>query len=173
MFVSPTQINAQLPFQMSGSGTVVLHTPGGVSDGLNITVMPAAPSVFRSGTAGPNTGIPTLVRATNQEIVTPSNPIHPEDHVTIYLTGMGDTAPAVDSGAMAPADPLSLAVIQPTVTLGGVQLNVEFAGLTPGFAGVYQINVAVPFKGVPTGFDIPLVISQGGQATTLSVRVVN
>jgi uncharacterized protein (TIGR03437 family) len=140
---------------------------------LNITVLPAAPSVFHSGTAGPNTGIPTIIRATNQELVTPSNPIHLDDRITIYLTGMGDTSPAVDSGTLAPVDPLSKAIIQPAVTLGGVTLPVEFAGLTPGLAGVYQINAVVPFKGVPTGFEIPLTINQGGQATTILVRVVN
>jgi uncharacterized protein (TIGR03437 family) len=173
MFVSPTQINAQLPFQISGTATMVLHTPGGVSDALNVTILPAAPSVFRSGTAGPETGIPTIVRASNHDLVTPSNPVHFEDRLTIYLTGMGDTSPAVDSGAASPFDPLARAVIAPTVTLGGVSLPVEFAGLTPSLAGVYQINVLVPFKGVPTGFEIPLTISQGGQATTIPVRVVN
>jgi uncharacterized protein (TIGR03437 family) len=129
--------------------------------------------VFRSGTAGPETGIPTIVRASNHDLVTPSNPVHFEDHLIIYLTGMGDTSPAVDSGAASPFDPLARAVIAPTVTLGGVSLPVEFAGLTPSLAGVYQINVLVPFKGVPTGFEIPLTISQGGQATTIPVRVVN
>jgi hypothetical protein len=39
--------------------------------------------------------------------------------------------------------------------------------------GVYQINAKVPLKGVPVGFSIPLVISQGGSSTTLMVRVVD
>jgi len=64
-------------------------------------------------------------------------------------------------------------LVQPVVTLGGVALPVEYAGLTPGTVGVYQINVIVPFKGVPTGFEIPLTVSQGGNSTTIPVRVVN
>jgi uncharacterized protein (TIGR03437 family) len=172
-FASPTQINAQLPFQVSGNADVVLRTPGGVSDALHITIFPAAPSVFRTGSAGPVTGLPLITRASNGDLVTPSNPVHPSDRLTIYLTGMGQTSPEVPTGAPAPSDPLSSALLPATVSLGGTQLFVEYAGLTPGGVGVYQINATVPFKGVPTGFDIPLVISQGGQSTTVLVRVVN
>jgi uncharacterized protein (TIGR03437 family) len=173
VFVSATQINAQLPFQISGNADVVLRTPGGISDALRITISPAAPSVFRSGTAGPLNGIPTVVRDSNRELVTVSNPIHPSDHITIYLTGLGQTLPEIPAGAPSPSDPLSTTLLPATVNLGGVSLFVDFTGLTPGEVGVYQINASVPFKGVPTGFDIPLTISQGGASTTLLVRVVN
>ena len=172
-FVSPTQINAQLPYQMNGNVAVVLHTPGGVSNALNLTILPTAPAVFRSGTAGPMAGIPTVVRANNDDLVTNSNPVHLSDRLTVYLTGMGQTSPKVEAGAPAPFETLAAVTVMPTVTLGGVQLPVEFAGLTPGMAGVYQINLLVPFKGVPTGFDIPLVITQGGTSTSIPVRVVN
>jgi uncharacterized protein (TIGR03437 family) len=173
IYVSPTQINAQLPFQMSGNANIVLKTPGGSSDALRTTVLPTAPAVFLSGTAGPVTGIPVIFRSTNGELVTPSNPIHPSDHISIYLTGMGQTMPAVPSGAPAPSDPLSLVLAQPTITLGGVNLPIEYAGLTPGSVGVYQINAAIPFKGLPEGFQIPLTITQGGMTNTTLVRVVN
>jgi uncharacterized protein (TIGR03437 family) len=173
VFVSPTQINAQLPFQINGNTDVVLRTPGGTSDALRITILPAAPAVFRSGTAGPVTDIPTIVRAGNNALATASNPIHPNDRITIYLTGMGQTLPEVAAGAAAPSAPLSYAKLPVTVTIGGTSLFVDYAGLAPGMVGVYQINALVPFKGVPTGFDIPLTISQGGAATTIPVRIVN
>jgi len=172
-FVSPTQINAQLPFQVDGNAEIVLRTPGGISDALRFTILPTAPSVFRSGVAGPQTGLPAVFRATNNDLSTISNPIHPDDRITIYLTGLGRTSPEVPTGSAATADPLANALVPPTVTLGGVPLFVEFAGLTPGFAGVYQINARVPFRGIPTGFEIPLTIVQGGFSTTVLVRVVN
>jgi uncharacterized protein (TIGR03437 family) len=172
-FVSPTQINAQLPFQVSGNTDIVLRTPGGTSDALRIVIQPAAPAVFRSGSAGPATDIPTIVRSTNNALVTNSNPVHPNDRITIYLTGMGLTLPEVAAGAPAPSEPLSSALLSPTVTLGGTGLFIDFAGLAPGMVGVYQINALVPFKGVPLGFDIPLTINQGGGTTTIPVRVVN
>jgi uncharacterized protein (TIGR03437 family) len=105
-------------------------------------------------------------------LVTPTNPLHANDIVSVYLTGMGATVPAVDAGLPAPVSPLAWTTVQPTLTLGGHQRNVSYAGLAPGNVGVYQINATVPY-GVPEGLSIPLVIDQGSGATQLNVRVVN
>jgi uncharacterized protein (TIGR03437 family) len=156
---------------VDGSATMTLHTPGGVSDNYYLSIQPAAPSIFRSGSAGPETGLATVVRADNNQLITPTNPIHPNDTVVIYATGLGRTNPAVDSGQPAPSSPLPYAIIPATVTLGGVNLNVLYAGLVPGEVGVYQINASVP-GGVPQGMEVPLVVNQGGSSTTLNVRVV-
>lgn len=172
LFVSTSQINAQLPFNVSGNATLTIHTPGGISDNYLFTVQPTAPSVFQTGTAGPETGLATIVRADNSQLVTPTNPLHPNDTVIIFLTGMGQTTPVVTTGMPSPTSPLAVANTAPIVTLGGAPLNVSFAGLVPGEVGVYQINASVPL-GVPQGLTIPLVISQGGGSTTLNVRVVN
>jgi uncharacterized protein (TIGR03437 family) len=171
LFVSTGQINGQLPFNVDGNATMTLHTPGGVSDNFNFSVLPTAPSVFRSGIAGPMTGLATVVRADDGELVTPTNPIHYNDTIVIYATGLGRTSPAVDSGVPAPTDQLSSAVVPLSVTLGGRDLTVLFAGLAPGGVGLYQINATVP-GGITQGLEIPLVITQGGNSTTLSVRVV-
>ena len=171
LFVSSTQINGQLPFSVDGNASMTLRTPGGVSDNFNFTILPAAPSIFRTGSAGPLTGLATVTRAVNNELVTATNPVHPKDSLTIYATGLGRTSPPVDSGLAAPSDPLTSAVIVPQITLGGMPLDLQYAGLAPGYVGVYQINVTVPGN-VPLGLDIPLVINQGSSATSLSVRVV-
>jgi uncharacterized protein (TIGR03437 family) len=171
LFVSSQQINGQLPFNVDGNATMVLRTPGGISNNFYFTILPAAPSIFRTGTAGPAVGLATVTRADNNELITPTNPIHPGDGIIIWATGLGRTSPPVDSGLPAPAAPLATAVIAPDVTLGGVSLEVTYAGLVPGEVGVYQINASVPGK-VPLGMEIPLVVSQGGVSTTLSVRVV-
>ena len=171
LFVSPSQINAQMPFQADGNVTLILRTPGGVSDNFNLSVLPGAPSVFRSGTAGPDTGIPTMLRDRNGELVTQSNPVHWSDVITIYLTGLGRTSPAVETGVPAPGDPPASVLVMPSVTLGGVPLQVNFAGLAPGQVGVYQINATVP-RNVPLGMSVPLTISQSASSTVLQVRVV-
>lgn len=164
--ISPAQINAQLPFLLAGDATMTLRSPAGVSNNLTFTVFAAAPSVFRTAAA-----IPTVVRALNGELVTPSNPVHPEDWLVIYATGLGVTTPLVDAGQPAPFDPLASALIRPEVTLGGEPLGVAYAGLVPGQVGVYQINVFVPYW-VPLGWQMPLTISQAGSTTSLGVRVV-
>jgi uncharacterized protein (TIGR03437 family) len=171
LFVSSSQINGQLPFNVDGNAQMTLRTPGGISDNFNFSILPAAPSVFRTGTAGPDTGLATITRSDNGQFITPTNPLHYGDSITIWATGLGRTNPPIDTGVAAPSDPLAGAVIPPTVTLGGAALRVDYAGLVPGSVGLYQINATVP-AGAPQGLDIPLVVNQGGSSTTLSVRVV-
>ena len=172
VFVSSSQINAQLPYTAAGSVGLTLYTPGGISDTFYINVASTAPAVFRSGTAGPLTGLATVVRAANNQLATPANPVRRGDVLVIYLTGLGATAPAVTEGEAAPASPLAVAVEQPLVTLGGKNLPVEYAGLTPRLAGVYQINVRVT-DDVPAGLNVPLRIEQSSGSTAVELRVVH
>lgn len=172
LFVSPQQVNAQLPFNMAGNVTMSIHTPAGISNNYNFVVQGTAPAVFLSGTAGPETGLATIFRADNGQLVTPTNPLHPGDTVIIYLTGMGPTSPGIAAGQAAPLSPLSWVTQSPTISLGGSNLNVLYAGLVPSYvSGLYQINATVP-QAATQGDSVPLVISQGGGATTLNVRVV-
>jgi uncharacterized protein (TIGR03437 family) len=172
IMISPTQINGQLPFEVSGTGTMILRTPAGVSNTFTFPIDPTAPAAFLVNVPNWNTRMPTVTHAADGELVTPSYPIHLDEWLVIYVTGMGVTSPTVASGAGSPLDPLAQPVAAPIVFLDGAQLPVEFAGLVPGEVGVYQINVQVPFKGVRTGMQIPLTITQGGYTLTLSVRVV-
>jgi uncharacterized protein (TIGR03437 family) len=166
LFVSDTQINAQLPFNIEGSSQMVLRTPGGVSDNLNFTILPTAPSVFRSS------GGATVVRAANNAVVSDNNPVLAGDELVIYATGLGRTSPAVDTGAAAPSSPLAAAMTQPSVTLSGLPLRVDYAGLTPGGVGVYQINVRVPGS-LAAGSNLPMTIQQGGSSTTVNLQVAD
>jgi uncharacterized protein (TIGR03437 family) len=149
----------------------VVHTPGGISDNFNLIVQPNSPAVFLSGVAGPETNLPTIIRVANGLLATDSNPIHPGDELVIYLTGLGQTNPAGNTGYPAPGNPLSNALTATTVTLGGMNLPVIYAGLAPGEVGVYQINVSVP-GGTPTGISMPLTINQGAGTVTVSMRVI-
>jgi uncharacterized protein (TIGR03437 family) len=171
LFASPGQINAQLPLHIDGRVPLTLYTPGGVSDDYYLNVTPVAPAIFHSGTAGPLTDIPVVIKASNQQLVTPSNPVHSNDQIWIYATGLGATSPEVASGTAAPSAPPALTVIAPDVRLGNVPLAVSYAGLVPGQVGVYQINARAPAN-VPTGTEIPLTITQGGVTASITLRVV-
>src|SRR5207249_6231809 len=115
--------------------------------------------------------VPTVMRSSNNLLVTDTNPVHRNDELVIYLTGMGAVTPLVDTGLPAPSDPLAEAQTIPGVRLGGMTLPIEFAGLAPGEVGVYQINARVPGN-APQGLTVPLTISQGFGEHTFSVRVV-
>ncbi len=173
LFVSPTQVNAQIPFQTVGNVTLILRTPGGTSNNYNLQILPGAPSVFQVNIPGQSDTVPAIIRNDDGGLVTDSHPIHRKSNtaLVIYGTGLGQTAPAVQSGMPSPVSPLAVALNHPTVTLGGVQLPLLYFGLTPGEVGVNQINVSVP-SNVPVGFE-PLVITQEGSSTTLTVRVVD
>jgi uncharacterized protein (TIGR03437 family) len=169
--VGPGQITAQSPYEVSGSATAVVRTAGGTSGPFTFATAATAPAVFHAASAGPDTGLPTVFRTVNQDLVTLSNPVHPNDFLIIYLTGLGATSPPVATGAAAPLDPLAIAVGQPVISLGGVPLYTVYAGLVPGLAGVYQVNVFVPSY-VPLGMSVPLVIRRAGGDVSMSVRVV-
>jgi uncharacterized protein (TIGR03437 family) len=172
IFVSPTEINAQMPFQAIGNVTMVVHTPGGTSDNFNLVIPPTAPAVFMSGVAGPETNLPTVIDTANNLLATDSNPVHRGDTLVIYLTGMGQTNPLINAGVPSPGAPLASALTPPTVQLGGQNLSVSYAGLSPGEVGVYQINVSVPST-APQGLSIPLTINQGATIATVGLRVVD
>ena len=57
------------------------------------------------------------------------------------------------------------------VTIGGVSAPAIFSGLSPGFVGLYQVNVQVPLN-APVGNAVPVVLSIGGAASnTVTIAV--
>jgi uncharacterized protein (TIGR03437 family) len=148
---------------------MVLHTPGGASDNFNLTILPTAPSVFRTALTD-DYSVPTVIRAANGAVVTPANPIRNDDELYIYLTGMGKTNPEIPAGIPAPAD--TTVLVDPTVDINGYQLPVVSASLVPGQIGINEIRVKVPFK-VPKGMNQKLQIRQGGYASVVDVRVID
>jgi uncharacterized protein (TIGR03437 family) len=91
--------------------------------------------------------------------------------IQIFATGAGATNPPVAAGEAAPASPLALTVVQPTVTIGGKAAQVQFSGLAPGFVGLWQINAVVPADVTP-GNAVSLSISAGGQTSnTVTIAV--
>jgi len=170
--VSSSQIHAQLPYEIVGTANLVITSSGSRSGPFNFTVLPNAPAVFLSGTAGSLTNLPLIYRAANNQLVDFSNPIHPGDTLVMIATGLGQTTPAAVDGAAAPLVTLEHALVTPTVTLENTNLEVTFAGLMPGQVGTYQINAVVPHK-IAAGAEVPLVIQQGSGSNAFTVRVVN
>jgi uncharacterized protein (TIGR03437 family) len=72
--------------------------------------------------------------------------------------------PPVPAQLAAPLPTLSRTTNPVTVTVGGVSAAVPFAGLAPGFVGLYQVNATVP-TGVAPGASVPVVLSVAGAAS--------
>src|SRR5262249_35270488 len=84
-----------------------------------------------------------------------TRPAHPGDTLTIYAIGLGPTNPAPATGQPAPAtEPLARVVQTPTINLGGgiggIPVTPFYAGLTPTYAGLYQVNITLPLN-IPKG----------------------
>jgi uncharacterized protein (TIGR03437 family) len=160
LYVSPRQVNAQVPFDTPpGTQTVTMTTGGGVSAGVNITVGTVSPGIF------------AVVKNADFSLMTASNAARAGDDLAIFATGLGAVSPAVASGQPAPASSLSSTTAGAIVTIGGVAAEVTSPTpvLAPGLVGVYQVNVRVA-AGTPTGAQ-PLVLSIGGQ-TSNAVSIV-
>src|SRR5205085_10230588 len=100
---------------------------------------------------------PIIVHSSTNQLVTPSNPAQPNEFLVVYATGVGNLVNPPLTGFGALSAPLATAVDTPQVTLGGAPVNVLFAGLTPGFIGLLQINIQLPAT-LPGGGSLPLVI---------------
>jgi uncharacterized protein (TIGR03437 family) len=167
-YVSPGQINVQIPFQVNPSKTQVVVSSGGIpSLPMPLGTSPFAPGIFTTGT-----GAPVILNNSTGRLVSAQEPAKRGDVLIIYATGLGAVTPAVAAGSAAPLDQLSLVTTPVTVVIGAVEATPQFAGLAPGFVGLYQINVAVP-GGVSSGSQT-LRLSQGGVlSNAVQISVVN
>lgn len=169
--VSSNRIDAQLPYEISGAANLAVTGPGGASTPFRFNAEPTALAIFQNGSVG-DASQPLIYRASNNALVTFANPIKPGDTLVILATGLGQTSPPAVSGAAATADPLETTVSIPSISLGGAPLTVNFAGLTPGMVGLYQINAVVPGN-VPTGAQVPLVVQQANSSSSFMLSVAN
>jgi uncharacterized protein (TIGR03437 family) len=114
---------------------------------------------------------PGLFAAANSDgtLNTAAAPAKRGDVLVLYGTGQGAVTPAVEDGVAA-GGALSSSTLTPLVFLMGKQMPVSFSGLTPGFAGLWQINVALPAD-APTGSDMELRVVNGATSNRLTVSV--
>lgn len=155
LFVSPRQINAQLPYGAEGKGTVRVRTPNGDAE-APLVLDPVAPAIVHveHGEAL----LPAVVRQATGDLVSALSPALPGETLVIYAVGLGPVNAAVSAGHPAPG-PLPVRH-RTEVELGPLLLTPSFAGLAPGFAGVYQIQLETP-RGLQPGSYRLRVITAG------------
>jgi uncharacterized protein (TIGR03437 family) len=142
---TPFQVNAQVPLALvAGTYPLRLHSPYGDSQQL-VTIQDTAPAIFQIGA-----GQAAIV---NQDgtLNTTTQPIARGQVIVIYGTGLGAVS---QSGSYSVAQQAVTALVQ------GVQAPVDFAGLTPGFIGLYQVNLKIPAS-TPPGLGATLALQQG------------
>ncbi len=177
-FVSPGQVNAQLPTELtSGTKVAVVATvkTGGSGNPVLavpevITLAAAAPGIFSTTQDGKGQGV--ILDPLNRLVDGRQTTAAAGDVVVIYCTGLGATTPAVASGVASPGSPPAQVTPAPQVSIGGRAATVQFAGLTPGLVALYQINVVVP-AGVTAGTAVPVTVTAAGvtsNTVTMAIR---
>ncbi len=157
-YVSPNQVNVQVPYWLGSGPAVVGVNNNGAIAGYQFQITPTAPGIL---TDGSGKLLPTAKAAQGAA-------------AALYITGDGEVSPTLDSG-YAPATGTALGSlprpVQPiSVTVGGQQALISFYGITPGVVGMTQVNYLVP-AGVAPGPQ-PVVVTVGGvasQTATLEV----
>jgi uncharacterized protein (TIGR03437 family) len=132
------QINFQVPFE-SNTNIVEVRYQGFSTFSIPQTV---APGIFVLGD-----GTPAIQHAADYSLVTPSNPAKPGETIVVYVTGLGPVNAEVTDGVPPTGPGVASASIcsDNSVTLG----TIEYAGLTPGAVGLYQVNVQLPQSLLP------------------------
>jgi uncharacterized protein (TIGR03437 family) len=164
-YSSPVQINAQVPFQVTaGSATVTVKMGGSVVGSSSITVQSVAPGLFLASGG--------QAAALNQDgsANSLSNPAALGSVISVFMTGLGAVDHAVATGAPASANPVSNVTGTVSAKIGGQSAQVTFAGLAPGFAGLYQVNIRVPKVAVGNEAVQVSVNGVAGNSGLVSVR---
>jgi len=146
LYVSPGQINAQIPdATAAGSATLVVTSSGVASAPLSLKVTVVAPQIFVADAR--------RILALNQDgsVNSTANPAAAGSIVTIFLTGQGKLPSAAAS-------------------IGNLPATLLYAGKAPGTQGVAQMNMRVP--SLPPG-DYPLMVTVEGVASNSGLISVN
>jgi uncharacterized protein (TIGR03437 family) len=143
-YADSRQINFQIPAETEEGTTSFLVLVDDVpSDLVTKDVTGLAPGIFPidPAIAGPNRG---AIQNQDFTLNTPTNPAAPASALIVYTTGMGQLDPPLATGEPASTSPHSLVVGSVEATIGGLPAAVEFAGGSPGFVGLVQVNVRLP-----------------------------
>jgi uncharacterized protein (TIGR03437 family) len=126
LFVSPQQINAQIPLEtLAGPATIVVRALGAVSAPVTVTVRAAAPGVFTDGK-----GQAAVLNA-DGSVNSAKNAALSGSSVSVFFTGQGPVAVAVEDGAAAPEGQAISATSTISATIGSMPAEISFAGLAP------------------------------------------
>jgi len=177
-YSSPTQINFQIPHGVQGGSAQVTVTVANLTSAPStVSLAASAPGIFTVDSSGKGQGIVT--NAQTNVFAAPAgtipglttSPIAKGQFATIYASGLGAVTNPPASGTPASGTNLSTTITSVTVNVGGVNVPADFAGLVPGFVGLYQVNVQIP-AGAQSGNAVNLFLSVGGTVSnTVTIAI--
>lgn len=168
LYVSATQINFLVPFtDVAGAASVTVVRQSVDGPTVTISLVGAAPQLFSDASG-------YAIAAdwnNNGAIITPGAPAHGGDIVILYATGLGAVAPSTYPGELAQYASFITNLSSLKVSINGVLLAssaILYAGLSPGSAGLYQINLVLPAN---PGTNPSIQVSIAGQASASACQL--
>ena len=174
-YVGQTQINAIVPYEIAGDSAPTLQVTysGQASNQIALQLVTVVPAIFTYNGSGSGPG---AILNADSSVNTQSNPAPVGSVIQVFMTGEGLTTPAQATGAVTPVNTSGTGALTPapqeavTVTIGGKQAGLKFAGEAPYLvAGVLQVNATIPASA--TSGANSLVVQVGGQPSQSGVTV--
>jgi len=166
-YVSPTQVNVQIPSVSAGAHSITVTTAAGTSATYAVNVNSTepglfAPSVFQIGGMQYVGALfadgSTYVLPSNGVSGVSSRPANPGETITLYGVGFGNVTPSVNAGTVVQkANTLDLPL---QILFNQIPATITYAGLVLDEVGLYQFNVVVP-SGLQGG-TVPITFTLGG-----------
>jgi uncharacterized protein (TIGR03437 family) len=165
-YVSPGQINFLVPYELlPGPVSVVVIRQNLAGPVVKIQLNSTSPGLF------PWNGNLAIATHLNGALVSAGAPAHGGEIIVLYVDGLGRVTPDTDSGRIVSFAAAIVAARQLQILLNGVACpaaNVLYAGLAPGFAGLYQINLVLPAP-IPPNPEIRIAV--GAQISPPSIQL--
>ena len=169
MYISSTQVNAQVPVNIgAGLQQIVLTDGNGTSAPFSITINSVQPGLCQGLQVGVNTYVAAVIANTATYVLPSaanvpgitSPPAHPGEIVSFFGNGFGAVTPGPTQGQL--VQQLNQLANPIQVFFGQTPATLDYAGLAPGFIGLYQFNVVVP--NIPDNDSVPVTFAQGNFA---------
>ena len=162
-FVSPSQINAQLPADLTpGQQTITISATGQPDAQATFTVVQDAPGLFQQPVNGQATAVAFHA---DGSAITSDSPAQPGETVTVYGTGFGPTTPARPLGLPVSSSPVVSVTDPASVQVDGATFTVQNAFAVPGSIGIDAVQFVVG-SGATAG---QLTVSINGQQSNTVV----
>ena len=163
LYTMANQLSAIVPYEVSGQAqtSIQVEYQGVRSTPFTVAVAPTAPGIFTLNESGSGQG---AIMNQDGSINGPGNPAAGGDVVSIYGTGEGQTTPLGTDGIIVTAADLRQPVQTVTVSIGGQNATVLYAGSAGDeVAGLLQIDARVPL-GITPSTATPVTITIGGSS---------
>jgi len=154
LYVSATQINLQIPYEVAAGNALLVVKSGGQTASVSLAIEAAGPGIF--------------VDYRNGNIL-PNESAAGGSMIGFYVTGVGLVTPTEATGNVPPAGATPEPNLPVTVTIGGIAVTPVYVGIPSWSVGVLQINVTVPSS--LTGYQAVVVNIGGVQSAPALLNV--